>query len=260
MTSRPAAALLLAGASLTVLAGCGGVGARLTFNDTEKVRITEIVMSGGSGDVTVRTSPIQETRISRIVHRNSDPGPTYRIDGTALHITTDCGHNCTVSYTIEAPAGVAVRGELKSGDVGLDGVSTADIALTSGNVVVRNATGAVKVQATSGDIDVMDGKGGASIEATSGNVRAINIAGGPVSAKVTSGDVDVQLSAVNSVNAETTSGNVNVIVPAGSYRVGIGTGSGDQRVAGIVDDPSSKNVINVHTGSGDATISAAPAA
>ena len=260
MTSRRTAALVLSAAvTATALAGCGGAGVRQTFNDTEKVKVTEIVMAGGSGDVLVRTAPIAETRITRIVHRASDPGESYRLDGTVLHIDTDCGHDCSVSYQIEAPAGVAVRGELRSGDIGLDGVGATDLRLTSGDIMVRNASGAVTARSTSGDISVLDGKGGAKIEATSGNVRVMNV-GGPVDAQVTSGDVEVQLAAPNSVTARANSGDVNVMVPAGSYRVTADTGSGDHTITGIVDDPSAKNVINVHTGSGDARVSGQPTA
>jgi len=261
MTSRRTAALVLSAAvTATVLAGCGGAGVRQTFNDTEKVKVTEIVMTGGSGDVLVRTAPIAETRITRIVHRATDPGESYRLDGTVLHIDTDCGHDCSVSYQIEAPAGVAVRGELRSGDIGLDGVGATDLRLTSGDIMVRNAAGAVTARATSGDVTVLDGKAGATIEATSGNVRAVNITGGPVNAQVNSGDVEVQLTTPNSVTARANSGDVNVLVPAGSYRVSAETGSGDSGVVGIVNDPSAKNVITVHTGSGDAHVAAQPTA
>lgn len=261
MTSRRTAALVLSAAvTVTALAGCGGAGVRQTFNDTEKVKVSEIVMAGGSGDVLVRTAPIAETRITRIVHGATDPGESYRLDGTVLHIDTDCGHDCSASYQIEAPAGVAVRGELRSGDIGLDGVGATDLRLTSGDIMVRNASGAVTARSTSGDISVLDGKGGATIEATSGNVRVVNITGGPVDAQVTSGDVEVQLAAPNSVTARANSGDVNVMVPAGSYRVTADTGSGDHTITGIVDDPSAKNVINVHTGSGDARVSGQPTA
>jgi hypothetical protein len=261
MTSRRAAVLvLLAAVSATVLAGCGGVGSTLTFNDTEKVKVTEIVMTGGSGDVTVRTAPISETRITRIIRGDGDPDRSYRLDGTVLQIDTACGRNCSVSYQIEAPAGVAVRGEQKSGDIGLDGVGTADIAVTSGDIVIRNAAGAVQVRSTSGDVTVMDAKGGANVRATSGDVRVMNISGGPVNAEVTSGNVDVKLAEAGSVTARATSGDVNVIVPPGRYRVGADTGSGDDRIVGIVNDPDAENVITVHTGSGDATVSGGPAA
>ena len=259
LSRRAAAVVLTAAAAATVLAGCGGVGARLTFNDTEKVKASEIVVTGHSGDVAVRTAAIAETRITRVINRNSDPGPSYRMEGSILHIDTDCGRNCSVSYDIEAPAGVTVRGEITSGDVALDGIGATDLKLTSGDVMIRNATGDVRVRGTSGDINVLDGKGATSIETTSGDVRAMNVAG-PVTARVSSGDVDVRLTAAASVAAETTSGDVNVIVPTGSYRIASGTNSGDERIIGVVNDPQAKNVIDVRTRSGDATVSGAPAA
>ncbi|HET6531115.1 MAG TPA: DUF4097 family beta strand repeat-containing protein [Actinoplanes sp.] len=260
MTSTRAAALvLLAAVTATALAGCGGAGVRQTFSDTEKVKVTEIVMSGGSGNVTVRTAAIAETRITRIVRHTTDPGESYRLDGTVLTIDTSCGRDCSVSYDIEAPAGVAVRGELRSGDIGLDGVGATDVRLTSGDIMVRNPTGAVSAKSTSGDITVLDGKAGATIEATSGNVRAVNV-GGPVNARVTSGDVEVQLTAPHSVTVRANSGDVMVTVPAGSYRLAADTSSGDEQIVGIVDDPAATNVIDVHTGSGDATISGKPTA
>jgi Putative adhesin len=259
LSRRAVAVALTAAGAATVLAGCGGVGARLTFNDTEKVKVTEIVMTGRSGDVAVRTAAIAETRISRVIHRNSDPGQTYRLAGTVLHIDTDCGRNCSVSYDIEAPAGVTVRGEVTSGDIALDGVGATDVKLTSGDVMVRGATGAVRIRGTSGDINVLDGTAGVTIETTSGDVRAMNVAG-PVTAAVTSGDVEVKTTAPASVTAHTTSGDVDVIVPAGSYQIATRTSSGDDRIIGIVNDPRSKNVIDVRTRSGDATVSGAPTA
>lgn len=259
LTRRAAAVVLTAAGAAAVLAGCGGVGARLTFNDTEKVKVSEIVVTGHSGDVAVRTAPIAETRITRVINRNSDPGQSYRMEASVLHIDTDCGRNCSVSYDIEAPAGVTVRGEMTSGDVTLDGVGTTDLKLTSGDVMVRNATGDTRITGTSGDINVLDGKGATTIETTSGDVRAMNV-GGPVTARVSSGDVNVKLTTAASVTAETTSGDVDVIVPAGSYRISSGLGSGDERIIGVVNDPESKNIIDVRTRSGDATVSGAPAA
>ena len=90
-------------------------------------------------------------------------------------------------------------------------------------------------------------------------IRAMNV-GGPVTARVSSGDVNVKLTTAASVTAETTSGDVNVIVPAGSYRISSGLGSGDERIIGLVNDPESKNIIDVRTRSGDATVSGAPTA
>jgi DUF4097 and DUF4098 domain-containing protein YvlB len=259
MTSRVTRLILVAAVTAPVLAGCGGVGARLTFNDTEKVKVTEIVLTGGSGDVMVRTAAIDETRITRVIHRNSDPGRTYEVKGTVLTIDTDCGDNCSITYDIEAPENVIVRGELRSGDIGLTGVGTTDVTVTSGDIMVSRATGEVRAKATSGDINVVDSAGAATVLSTSGDVRALNI-GGAVVARATSGDIDVQLTKANSVTAHATSGDVNVIVPAGKYQIRTDTGSGDARIVGVINDPAAKSVIDMSAASGDATLSAAPAA
>ena len=258
MTSRVTRLILVAAVTAPVLAGCGGVGARLTFNDTVAA-VNEIVLTGGSGDVMIRTSAIKETKITRVIHRNSDPGRTYEIKGSVLTIDTDCGDNCSVTYDIEAPAGVAVRGELRSGDIGLTEVGATNVTVTSGDIMVSKAKGDVRAKATSGDINVVDSIGKVTVLSTSGDVRALNI-DGAVEARTTSGDVDVQLTEVNSVTAKATSGDVNVIVPDGKYQIRTATASGDAQIVGVVNDPAAKSVIDMSAASGDATLSAAPAA
>ena len=254
--ARHTGILALVAASATALTGCAGVvGAQMTFNDTEKSKVTEIRLSGGHGDVLVKTAAVTETTIQRVVRRNADPGESYRLDGSALVVNTSCGPDCSVAYEITAPVGVAVKGDLKSGDVQLTDVGPVDLRLTSGDLNVQGPTGAVRIRATSGDIRVVNAKAAVDVQSTSGDIVAEDVAG-PVTLKLTSGDVNAGLSAVNSVTAQTTSGDVRVRVPGGSYRVITDTGSGDAQVQGIVSDPTAKNVINVRTASGDALVRA----
>ena len=257
---RRAGALTLVAAASAALAGCGGgIGATLTFNDVEKVKVSRIVLDGSSGDVQVSTAAINETQITRIVHSSSDPGLSYTLTGTELHLGTSCGPHCRVSYQIKAPVGVGVVGELSSGFVSLTGVGSADVHVSSGDIEIRGATGRVQARSTSGDVMVADSKGPATLEATSGDVHAVNI-DGAVNAKATSGDIDVKLTVPASVTAAASSGDVDVIVPAGSYQVRARASSGDSNVGGITNDASSKNVLDLRTSSGDVTVSAAPAA
>lgn len=255
--ARRTGSLLVLGAALAGLAGCGaGVPNRLDFSDTEKVKVTEIVLTGGSGDVIVRTAPIAETRIKRTVsYRNAtEPGATYRLAGTVLTVDTDCGSTCSVSYDIEAPAGVAVRGTLRSGDVHLTNVATADVEVSSGNVDVTGATGAVKVQARSGDLTVADVHGATQLVATSGDIIGTGLGGGSLSVEATSGDVDLTLSKPGSVTVKATSGNINLTVPTGAYNVNASASSGELVQVGIVDDPAAKNVLDVRATSGDVSV------
>jgi Putative adhesin len=253
--ARRGGAVLLVIVTTAAVAACGGIGARLTFTDTEKAKVTEIAMQGGSGDVTVHTAAVSETTIKRVVQHSSDPGPSYRLDGTVLQIDTICGPDCTVSYDIQAPAGVAVTGGLTSGDVRLTDIKSANLTLTSGDIVVDGATAAVKAISRSGDMTVTGAKGPVTLQAGSGDVRAVDLTG-PVNARTNSGDVDVTLSAPASVTAQASSGDVRVTVPPGAYQVRTGAGSGDASV-GVANDPSATNVLDVRTRSGDVTISSA---
>jgi hypothetical protein len=256
---RRAGAITLVAAASAALAGCGGgIGATLTFNDVETAKVNEIVLDGSSSDVEVSTAAITETRITRIVHSNTDPGPSYTRSGSQLHLGTSCGHNCRVSYRIVAPTGVAVTGELSSGTVALTGVASADVHVSSGDIEIRDATGPVKARTTSGDVRVTDSKGPATLEATSGEVQAINV-GGSVTATATSGNIDVKLDVPASVTASASSGNVDVTVPAGAYQVRVRADSGDRNV-GITNDPAAKNVLDLKASSGDVTVAAVPTA
>jgi DUF4097 and DUF4098 domain-containing protein YvlB len=251
---RRAGVLAAVAATATTLSGCAGVlGAKMTYEDTEKTKITEIKVNGGNGDVAVSVGSVAETTIKRIVRGNANPGPSYQRDGGTLVLSTSCGHDCSVSYEITAPPNVAVTGDLRSGDVRLTGVGSTDLYVTSGDVTVQGATGPVQLRGTSGDIRVENSKSTVTAQTTSGNVEAIN-AGGAVDLRVTSGDIRATLTTVAKVKAQTTSGDINVEVPEGSYNVTSSTGSGDQTVAGITNDPSSATTIDVRTRSGDANV------
>jgi hypothetical protein len=248
-----AGAITLAAATLIILAGCGSVGGKLTFHDTEKVKITDIVLNGHGGDVIVRTAAIAETRITRTIRDTGDPEQSYRIDGTTLLLDSRCGPHCNTSYEVEAPAGVNVRGKLTSGTVSLTDVGTTDVTLTSGDVLVQGATGLVKVTATSGDVQVNNAKGGATLWVTSGNVNAIDISG-PVDAKLASGDLTVQMTTAAPVTAKVGSGDLRLRVPAGGYQIRRQQGSGDTELNGITNDPAAKTVLDLKVDSGDMTV------
>ena len=223
------------------------------------MKVDRIVLDGTSGDVTVRTSAIAETRITRIVRSGSDPQAGYTLTGTQLHLSGDCGPDCSVSYLIEAPAGVGVTGELTSGSMTLTGVASADVHAASGDLEIRGATGPVKARTESGDVTVADSAGAATLGSSSGDVHAINV-GGAVDAMASSGNIDVQLTAPASIRAIASSGNVDVIVPAGGYQLRTNTSSGDATVQGVTDDPKAKNVLSLTASSGDISVTARPAA
>jgi hypothetical protein len=251
------AGVVVGGVALTALAGCGsGVPTRLDFSDTEKVKVTEIVVTGGSGDVVVRTAPIAETRINRVLTYRDvhEPGATYRLAGTVLTVDTDCGRTCSVSYDIEAPAGVAVSGELGSGDVTMTNVGSTDLQVGSGDINLVGATGAVTLGTRSGDIRVRDLTGASQLSATSGDIDGSGLGGGAIVADAKSGNIQLKLSRPGSVTAKATSGDITLVVPDAAYQVRTSANSGDSNVD-VPNDAAGKFVLDVHANSGDVTVS-----
>ncbi len=257
MTSRIAAVAVIAASTLAV-AGCGAVGgAKLTYNDTENSKVTGIVLDGRSGDFVVTTGTSAETKITRIIRNSTDPKMSYQLVGATLRLSDDCGGNCSVSYQIEAPAGVTVSGRIGSGDVQLTGVGATDVAVSSGDVRIRDAAGTVKVQSGSGDVTVDGAKSGVTLGTSSGDVRATGITGGPVSATVGSGDVTLGLVTPQTVTASTTSGDLRLNVPTGKYKVSTDKASGDITVTGVTNDPAATAALDLRVGSGDIVVSGA---
>jgi uncharacterized protein YjlB len=249
--TRRVALILAAAVSVGALAGCDGVvGARMTFDDTEKTKVTEVVLTGGASNVTVEAdATATETRIRRVIYGGTDPGGSYALTGSVLTLDGDCGQDCRVDFVITTPPGAAVKGELRSGDVMLRGTGPVDLELTSGDVMVENGAGPVKVRTTSGDLNVIGGSE-VKLESHSGDLSVLDVTG-PVTAKATSGNIDLKLTGAASVTATVSSGDIDLMVPAGDYRVRAVSGSGDKEVFGITDNPTSERVLELRTGSGD---------
>lgn len=253
---RTGAVTLLAAVAATALTGCDrGFGAKLTYDDTEKVKVTDIVVSGGSGDVSVTTAAVTETQVRRIVRSDGeDPGKSYSISGTTLKLDTSCGRNCRVSYEIQAPTGVKVSGELRSGAIALVDVGAADVQVTSGDIRLERISGDVTAKASSGNIEVHALGGAATLATTSGNIEGEELTGGKaVRVEATSGNVNLKLRQPASVTAKVTSGNVDLVVPAGAYKLRKIAGSGEVETDFTSDD-SATNIIDVSTRSGNVKI------
>jgi DUF4097 and DUF4098 domain-containing protein YvlB len=250
------AALVLAAAAVAALAGCdGAVGAKMTFDDTEKTKVTDIVLAGeGGGDVTITTGNVTETHIKRVIRGGTGSGPVHQLSGTTLTLPTGCGgFNCHISWEVQAPVGVKVGGNIHSGDVTLTDVGAVDLTLTSGDVMIDGASAPVKVKATSGNVTVSRVPG-VTMEATSGDMEAHDVTG-PIDARVTSGNLDLELTKAASVTASVTSGDLMLVVPEGSYQVKQHTASGDADIEGITQDPKAANVLDLRARSGNLTVS-----
>lgn len=257
--SRPAVpALVAALVAATALTGCNELITKsVEYDTTENVRITEIRVNGGSGDVIVRPGAESSVDIHRTLRYRGNrvpDGATYRIDGGVLHLETACDvSDCGVNYAIRAPEGVRISGDNGSGNLRVAGVSTVDFELGSGDIAVRGATGSVRVRSGSGNIELVDLAGSAEIHTSSGDVDGLELRSQSVKVETGSGNVDLDLLREAEVRVSTGSGDLQLAVPTGDYRVQTETGSGREAIR-IAHTPNGSHLLNLHTGSGNITV------
>ncbi|MET8043125.1 DUF4097 family beta strand repeat-containing protein [Micromonospora sp. NPDC005215] len=242
--------------ALILVAGCDNLAMRrLDYDNTEAAQVTTIRVSGGSGDVVVRgTGPASQVRIKRVVrYQGGEPdNARYEIKGNELVLDTDCGSRCSISYEVWVPEGVAVQGETSSGNVELSRVGAVDLRLSSGDVRISGASGALGVEAQSGNIEVSEAAAAVRLRASSGDINARRLSG-TVDAEATSGNVNVELDKPASARVHASSGDVTLLVPEGSYRVRSDAESGDKTVT-VADNPAASLVLDGSASSGNLTI------
>jgi Putative adhesin len=245
---------------LVAAAGCDLVLDTLSDGTIAPAAITEIHVSGGSGDVTIEPdSAVHTADIRRTVrYRGPKPGVTYHIDGTVLTIDTSCTGNCSVSYVVRVPprgtgTGLIVSGDNGSGDVRITGVGSVDLHLGSGDLQVTDVSGPVTTRTGSGDTTVSGVAGDVSVTTSSGGVNGDDLRGSQVRVDVSSGDVSLGLSGTGNATIRTGSGDIDITVPDHSVSLSLDNGNGDQRIE-ITPDANSPYHLDLHAGSGDISI------
>lgn len=249
---------LLFGGLVTVLVVLGGAFAawRLTGLplDRETQRqaysqpVSKIIFTGmTSNDIVVRGKPAATSvSVERKLRWNGPLPVIHEVwQGDTLTVSVDCprstfGRQCTVDYTMDVPASVAIEAEVSSGDITLEGLAgPATLRTSSGDVRVRHFSGpSLDTRSTSGDV-ILDDLSATTLtaEATSGDIRATFAA------------------APTTVDATATSGDVTVVVPRSetTYKVRMDTTSGDA-TSDIGNTEGGTGSISVRATSGDVRI------
>jgi hypothetical protein len=247
---------------LAVAAGCNLVQDTLEDGSVSTTALTEIHLSGGSGDVAVLPdASVAGIDIRRIVrYRGSKPGQTYHIDGSVLNLDTSCLGMCSVSYVVRIPprgtgTGVAITGDNGSGDVNLTGVGSVHLSVGSGDVAITDVTGAVTSKTDSGDTMIDNIAGDVTLTTSSGEVVGRDLRSGHIAVTASSGDVSLDLAGTGDAVVRTVSGNIDITVPNDTVRVNTDTVSGDRNVD-VGTNPNSLYLFDLHTHSGDIGVKA----
>src|SRR5687768_1149620 len=98
-------AILLGGTA--ALSGCGVAWNYLEDGLIRDDRVTEVRITGGSGDlVVVRDDAVKGVDIRRKArYREVAPRDTMRVEGGVAQLASDCGSNCSASYEVRVPYG-----------------------------------------------------------------------------------------------------------------------------------------------------------
>jgi len=240
---RVLAAVVAAGLAL---GGCGGAvvttpGTTSTLRDTHDASgpVTAVRLDTTAGSVTVRgVADTTKTTIRRVVRYHGEaPGRTYGTGGGTLTLR-GCGRECSVEYTVTAPAGLPVTGHGQAGGIDLTRVGRVDVTTEAGAVEVDGAAGPVTARTEAGAIS------------------GTRLASGPVSARTENGGIDLAVSKPADVRATTENGGVQVTVPAAAYRVSAQVNEVGERTIGVREDPSAAHALDLATGNGDIDVRA----
>ncbi|GAA1243838.1 DUF4097 family beta strand repeat-containing protein [Prauserella halophila] len=238
-----------------------GAGAAVAFGIFDESSVTHresvagvgrIELDKGPGNVTIRAGDVEAATVTETkTYRwgGGDPAFEHRDDVLTL---PDCGMWCTTSYEIVVPRGVAVSGEIGSGDLEISGAESLDVEVGSGDARVSDVEGDARLDAGSGESELTSIGGAVTVDVGSGGIIGRGL-DGPVRAETGSGGIDLALARPASVTASTGSGDISVMVPRGGYRLEGDSGSGSREI-GVDTSPDAQHTLSLDTGSGDVTV------
>jgi len=210
-----------------------------TFRDESTLsgKITSVRLEIGAGGATVNGTK-GDGRMSlhrTVAYRGDRPkGATYRTENGVL-VLGGCGSNCSVTYTVDVPAGIPVSGDASSGSVSVTRV------------------GEVKVTTSSGRIEMNDVSGPVDVRTSNGRIVGRNIAGDRLQAETSNGAIDLALATPQNVRARTSNGHIDLTVPRADYRVSAHTSNGSKRID-VTDDPSGRYQLDLTTSNGEIAV------
>ncbi|WP_411143912.1 DUF4097 family beta strand repeat-containing protein [Streptomyces sp. x-80] len=238
---RLVGAMALAVAGASGLTACGPWTEAVVKDDTVvSQKITSVRLDTGSGGLTLRGGKdVTKVSVHREVtyHGDRPEGATQHVDDGVL-VLDGCGRNCSVTYTIDLPAGVPVTGKTSTGAVSLSQVGAVHVTTSSGSIELDGVSGTVDVRTSNGEIT---GRG---------------LTGGRIQAQTTNGAIALTPATPQDVRAQTTNGSIALTMPSGRYQVSAKSGLG-QKDIGIPHDPAGPHRLDLTTGNGGITAKSA---
>ncbi|OLT31749.1 hypothetical protein BJF79_00815 [Actinomadura sp. CNU-125] len=236
-------ALAVTTAGTIALAACdvsfASLGPGGTFRDGTELpsRITAVRIDVAEGGVTVRGGDAKPNLRRTVRYRDDRPeGATHRVENGVL-ILGGCPRDCSVSYTVDVPAGVPVSGGASGGSLHLHGAGEVNVTTGAGSIGLAGVTGPIKARTSNGRIEGHD-------------LRAERIL-----AETANGDITLVPSVPADVRAVTSNGDITVTVAGGPYRVSATAGNGRERIT-VPTGPSAVHHLALTSTNGGVTATA----
>ncbi|MDX6429484.1 MAG: hypothetical protein QOE54_1850 [Streptosporangiaceae bacterium] len=267
-----AGAVLMTGAAVAALTGCGANVTSTTYHSDNTYdvpgQIAKLKVKLDSDNVQIIGGDTAKISVyERLSYtKNRKPTPRHATDGGTLTLGYHCpdgltiGFNrCSVAYTIQVPRGTSVEVANDSGKTTLSGIGgEVNASVSSGDIIGTDLRGSqVTLDADSGQIRLKGVAGSVRAKASSGDIEGEDLRG-TVRATADSGNVNLRFTAVPSdVQVTASSGNILLRLPAGqSYAVNASADSGDKHID-VPTDPASQHKIRAIADSGNVIISPA---
>ena len=229
--SRPSALLLP-----FLLSSCGGLqGDEGSFVLEQSIEALSIEVETGSVEVVASDG---EARVDWTRTWNAGcPDIDVQVDGGVLQVVGDCsglGWGCSTDFRIQVPAGIPTRADLVTGDLYLEQMGAVSAALTTGDLLLDGAQGAL-------DLDVV-----------TGSVQGRDLDAPAARVEVTTGNIELELEGeFDELCAEITTGSLWLQVPAGSYDLDLDVVTGGIELQGVSSDEQADASITARVTTGD---------
>ena len=257
--------------------------------------VTSLNVQSNGGSVQVRTGPVRHVRVTEALSYDSQdggpPGVVQSVSAGRLTLADPvCAtSNCTVSFAVIVPSGVAVTAATDGGRIGVDGAAGANVDSGGGPMSIAHITGPLTASTEGGSLQ-LDATAGANVDSGGGPVAATQIdgpltvstdggslqvnglagalradtGGGPLfmqgvsaptaTASTGGGSARIGFSAApETVTLSTDGGPAMLTVPSGRYAV-IAESDGGPQSVGFATDSTARRSITVTSGGGSLQI------
>ena len=152
------------------------------------------------------------------------------------------GTSPRLDLEVDVPHGVALEVKDSSGAMEIRGVGSADVQDSSGEIVIEDVSGDLRIDDSSGSIEVSDVSGDVRLEDSSGGIEVRRVGGSVVVDRDSSGSIEVEKVQQNVLVRRDSSGSISVADVGGDFTVERDS-SGSihyEDVEGRVDIPENK--------------------